>query len=285
MSRSPLVTQLSYSAGTASHALLQMVLLGEIERPRNFIVINADPGMENSVTYKFVDQAERECRSAGIPFLRTGSNLYTGLLSLKASGSTRFDLPPLWTRNRVTGKKGRLLQRCTKWAKIAPMDRALRGWMHANLGISKSTKSLGIDTVCKWIGFTQDEWMRISEAKQKYVYFDYPLIDRGITKATLAEWYGSRMLEMPPRSVCNACYANDIEHYRLMLAERPDEFWNQAVAVDEAIRDLRHVGVEDECFVSSTLIPLRELANLGFLLPLDASETVDEKCHTGYCFT
>ena len=281
---SPLCTQLSFSAGTGSGCLGEMVLRGDLERPRNLVVIRANPGMENGDTNKYAIAMADRFKAAGIPYIEVKQDLLRGLLDLKASGATRFDLPPFWTRNRTTGKKGRLLQRCTKWAKIAPMDRALRIWMDENLGISRVSRNIGKNIVCKWIGFSQDEWMRIKEAKQEYVYFDYPLIDRRMTKADIAGYYLKHGIQLPPRSVCNACYANDLAHFKKMHDERPDEFWEEAVGVDEVIRDLRCVGVEDECFVSSTLIPLRILADTGFILPPAIVEESDQKCHSGHCF-
>lgn len=109
-----MATALSFSAGMGSSRLLAGVLEGEIERPPNFIVCNADPGMENVETVKLVESYRVECANQGIPFLQVKRNLYAELLAVKASGRTRFDLPPFWTKNRFTGKKGRLLQRCTK---------------------------------------------------------------------------------------------------------------------------------------------------------------------------
>jgi len=280
----PWVTLLSFSGGTGSGCLAEMVLRGDLDRPKNLIVIRADPGMENRETNDYCAKTAARFKAAGIPYIEAKRNLLRELIDLKKSGKTRFDLPPFWTRNRDTGKKGRLMQGCTQAYKIAPMDRALRVWMHENLGISRHSRNIGTDSVCKWIGFSQDEWMRIKEAKQKYVYFEYPLVDRRMTKADIAGYYLKHGLKLPPRSVCNACYANDLSHFRKMLAERPDEFWGEAVAVDEEIRDLRHVGVQDECFVSSTLIPLRTLAETGFMLPSNVAEEADQKCHSGHCF-
>lgn len=280
----PICTQLSFSGGTGSGALAEMVLRGDIERPKNFVVIRAQPGMENSKTNAYCAQIEQRCELANIPYIEVRRNLLRELLDLKKSGATRFDLPPFWSKNRITAKKGRLLQKCTKAYKIAPMDRALRAWMDENLGISRKSRRIGTNIVCKWIGFSSDEWMRIKEVKQKYVYFEYPLIDRKISRFGIAEYYAKIGVPMPPRSVCNACYANDVAHFKQMHDERPDEFWNEAVAVDEEIRDLRCVGVEDECYVSSTLIPLRQLAAQGFILADPAAEERDQMCHSGHCF-
>ena len=155
--------------------------------------------------------------------------------------------------------------------------------MERHLGISRKSTRLGEDTVCKWIGFSQDEWMRIKEAKQKYIYFEYPLIERRMTKTDIAVYYLKHNLQPPPRSVCNACFANDVATFKEMHDNRPDD-WAQAVAVDEAIRDLTQIGVVDECFVSSTLLPLRELAARGFILDAKVAEQDSESCHSGHCF-
>jgi hypothetical protein len=280
-SSTALVTQLAFSGGTGSGCIAEMLLRGDLSIPNNLVVIRADPGMENSKTNDYCSEMADRFRAANIPYIEVQKNLLEGLLNLKASGATRFDLPPLWTRNRETGKKGRLLQLCTSYAKIVPMDRALRKWMHENLGISSTSTRIGTKIVCKWIGFSADEWSRIKEPRVKYAYFAYPLIDKNMTKEDIRRYYSKIGRPIPPRSVCNACFANDVQYFKQMHDERPDEFWKQAVAVDEAIRDLKQVGVRDECFVSSTLLPLRQLAANNF-------RTLDQKvvsqCHSGYCF-
>lgn len=282
--KKPLLTVLSFSGGTGSGCIAEMVLNGDLDRPENFIAVRSNPGMENSETIKYCEDVENRLSSIGIPCLLTGENLFEGLLNLKKSGATRFDLPPYWTKNRDTGKRGRLLQKCTNWSKIAPMDRAVREWMHNNLGISRDSKRIGENTVCKWIGFSSDEWHRIKEAKQKYVYFEYPLIDKGVTKSDIVNYYIDHGKVVPPRSVCNACFANDLEHFKNMHDNRPDEFWSQAVPIDELVRDLRCVGVTDEVYVSSTLLPLKQLAEMNFTLPSEVVEQDSEMCHSGHCF-
>ena len=280
--RPGMCTALSFSGGKGSTAVLAMTLDGLIPRPTNFIVLNADPGMENTQTYGIVTQYERECATAGIPFIRVKRNLYAELLALKSSGARRFDTPPLWTRNRQTGKRGRLLQKCTQAYKIAPMDRAIRLWMETMFGVSHRSKRLAAGTLIKWIGFSADEWHRIKEAKQKYIRFEYPLIDRNISSTDIVEYFIAAGRALPPRSVCNACFANDVAYLREMRARSPED-WMQAVKIDEAIRDLTQIGVKDECFVSSTLVPLRRMAELNFANLKDEPGAADG-CHSGHCF-
>ena len=275
-----MATALSFSAGRGSSGLLAMLLDAAIPRPENFIVCNADPGMESTDTYKFVATYEKECEAKGIPFLKVKRNLYAEILALKASGRTRFDMPPWWTRNRITGKRGKLPQKCTGAFKIAPMDRAIRQWLWENLGIPRYSKRIGEGTLVKWIGFTSNEWHRIKESRQKYVDLQYPMIDRKISDTDLTTYFIKAGRPIPPRSVCSACYANDVAHFREMYLERPEN-WAQAVNIDEEIRDLRCVGINDECFVSSTLIPLRVMAEMNFE-NLKDQELV--ACHSGHCF-
>lgn len=124
--KTPVLTVLNFSGGKQSSALLWMVLLGVLPKPANFVVLNADPGMEAQETYCYVAMMFETCRKAGIE-CRTvaGPNLYEDLLSLKRSNRTRFDNPPYWTKG-TDGKRGRLMQCCTQHYKIRPMDREIR---------------------------------------------------------------------------------------------------------------------------------------------------------------
>lgn len=280
----PWLTRLSFSAGTGSSAILWMVLRGEIQRPLNFIVVNADPGMENRQSYAYVDMMERECTKAGIPFLRVKRDLYGEILALKASGATRFDNPPFWTLNRETGEVGRLMQKCTKTYKIAEMDRAVRVWMSENIGVPMNNQRLGSDAVRTWIGFTADELDRVKEDRKEFEYCEYPLVELGMTRDVLPDYYRTAGLPMPPRSVCNACFANDVSMFKDMASSRPDDF-EQACKVDDEIRDLSCIGIRDECYVSSVCIPLRVLAANSFNLTDSQKEQDAIRCHSGHCFT
>lgn len=280
----PWVTRLSFSGGTGSSAILWMFLRGEIERPQNLIAINADPGMEGRRAYEYVARMEQECVKAGIPFLRVKRDLYAELLALKASGATRFDNPPFWTLNRATGQIGRLMQKCTKTYKIAEMDRALRVWMSENIGVPMNNQRLGSDAVRTLIGFTADEDTRVKEDRKEFEYVEYPLIEIGLTREKLPGYYLSRGLPMPPRSVCRACFANDVPFFKDMHDNEPADF-EQACKVDDEIRDLSCIGITDECYVSSVCIPLRALAANNFILSDAQREQDAVRCHSGHCFT
>ena len=274
----PLLTVLNYSGGSQSEALLHMVLRGQIKIPKHFVVLNADPGMENSKTYEHVAKMKIRCEEAGILFETVdGPNLYEDILALKSTGATRFDNPPYWTKS-ATGKRGRLMQGCTKVYKIAPTDRWIRMYLQAVHGISLKSRRLGEEIVHKWIGFSLDEAHRVSDSTQVYVKFVYPLIEKGMTKADVEQYYKDIGEPKPPRSVCNACFANSASTYREMKRDRPQDF-AQAVAVDEAIRDWSCIGIKDEVYISDLLIPVREIGDAES--PLEGEEW---SCDSGHCF-
>lgn len=279
----PILTSLSYSGGEQSHGLLEMVIRGHIERPKNFVVINADPGMEDERSYEFVAQAKRRCGEVGIPFVTAkGRDLFTDLLMLPFTGDTRMDNPPYWVK-KPNGKIGRLKQKCTGAYKIAPMQRARRQLMHDLCGVSLKSKRL--PRVDVWIGFAADESGRVSEKKTdkgpKYVNLRYPLIERGITKAKMAGYYLDHNIPKPPRSVCCACFSNGLRYFEDMYYNRPND-WAKAVLVDDSVRDLTCIGIKGQVFVSSTCIPLRDLPKMNFRQ--GAEDYREHRCNSGVCF-
>jgi len=279
----PSITTLSYSGGKQSHALLEMVLSGIIPMPQNFVVTNADPGMENENSYRFVGRMRERCQKQGIPFLTAKTTLALDLLTFKERGLTRIDNPPYWTKNRLTGKKGKMRQTCTSAYKVKPMRRLIREFMSQQFGINpKATR--GIPKVETWIGFSADEKGRADRAKSdvKFVTLRFPLIEMGITKQGVETFFRDNNLESPPPSVCNACFANGLATLKEMYYNRPDD-WEKAVAIDESVRDMTQVGIKDEVFVSQTLISLKELAARNFL-EREPEKFREYRCNSGMCF-
>ncbi len=198
----PLLTVLNYSGGRQSSCLLWLVLRGEIEVPEHFIVMNADPGMENSETYQYNEMMFGECAKAGITAITAeGPDLYRDLVGLGESGMTRIDNPPYWTKDEQ-GKQGKLMQKCTRHYKIAPMDRAIRIVLEERFDIGRRSSQMGPGIVEKWIGFAWDEIFRLKDSMQKYITFRYPLIDMRWTREDVRAFFGERGLPLPPRSVC-----------------------------------------------------------------------------------
>lgn len=281
-SQNTLLTVLNFSGGKQSSALLWMVIMGIIEKPDNFIVLNADPGMENSETYYYIDFMKSVCKNHDIDFLAVpGPNLYKDIIGLSDSEKTRLDNPKYWTDNGPGKKEGMLMQKCTKHYKIAPMDREIRRQLETRFGISAKSRRIGEGIVEKWIGFSYSEIERIKPPEQKYIKFRYPLIERKMNNDDVVSFFKDHKLNLPPRSVCNACFANGTKTLMSMYIDRPED-WKQAVNVDNAIRDWSQIGVEKPVYVSKTLVPLEELAKTVFSKSEDLES--DYSCDSGYCF-
>lgn len=293
----PSLTVLNYSGGKQSSALLWMVLRGEIKIDKErFIVLNANPGMENALTYKYVDAMRKMCELHDIYFETVkGPNLYNDITALRSTDATRMDNPPFWTKGKG-GKKGRLVQKCTQAYKIVPMDRRIRAILEERYGVSRRSTRMPEGLVEKWIGFSFSEVQRIKPSKQKYVKFRYPLIEKKLNNDDVLEYFAKNDLPLPPRSVCNACFANGLVYFYEMYHDRKED-WGQAVAVDEAARDWTQIGVNDEVYVSQALVPLRSLesifdksdgtpGSLNALIQSDLGVEDDEdmSCDSGYCF-
>lgn len=280
-SREPFLTVLNYSGGSQSSYLLKLVLEGKIERPFRFVVMQADPGMEQEGSIWTVLKYRQKCREQGIDIITaTGPSLFNDLVSLPSTGARRIDNPPFWTRNK-DGTRGRLRQKCTDHYKIAPMDRAVRQYLKNKYGI-RGGSSLRPGLVQKWIGFAADEWHRCSDSSTAYVTFRFPLIELGLTKQQVVEGFGQFQEESPDRSVCSACPWNGLNFFKKMYDERPLN-WAQAVEVDNSLEGWPKIGVaESECFVSSSLIRLRDLPSMNF--GAEDPDMTEHHCNSGVCF-
>ena len=277
-----LLTVLNYSGGVQSTAILELVLAGDIKVSLDkFLVMSADPGMEDSRTYAHMDRMRPRVLAAGITWITTREkNLYKDLINISVSGRTRMDNPPFWTKKK-NGKLGQLSQKCTREYKIRPMDRAIRRHLLETQGIAVRGRVPGY--VEKWIGFGADEQHRVKEPSVKYQRFAYPLIERGLDRDAVNALYTARGWSRPPRSVCVACFANDSAFFEDMRVTRPGDF-EKAVAVDEAFRAAApQIGITEEVFVSRNLVPLRRLHQKEFSIEDRAAEAAS--CDSGYCFT
>jgi len=277
------LTVLNFSGGKQSSALLWMLIRGDLDRPENLVVLNADPGMENSRTYDYIDMMFDKCEKVGIEaYTVPGPNLYEDLIRLPETDKSRFDNPPYWTKAN-DGSVGRLRQKCTSVYKIAPMDKEIRRILDNRYDIPRDATNLGHGIVEKWIGFGYDEVDRVKPPSRKYIRFRYPLIEMEMSKQDVTDYYESNNLPIPDRSVCNACFANDLDTFEEMYEERPSD-WEQAVKVDEAVRDLSQIGVHDEVYVSHAAKPLKVLADEDFDLNDQEGELQQRSCDSGYCF-
>jgi hypothetical protein len=274
----PFLTMLSYSGGQQSAWLLWRLILGLVEKPERFVAINADPGMEHPETYRYNILLKQHCDAAGIDLLfATGPNLKSDLLNLRASGKHRIDQPPYWTK-KANGKRGKLIQKCTKHYKIAPLRRALREYLAARYSIGHELRDGLVEA---WIGFAHDEWHRQSDSDVTYIRHRFPFIEDKLTKQDILDDYAKHGIKPPPRSVCNACPYNGLAYYKNLFETAPAA-WETAVAIDDNLGALAGAMVDEEAFVSDSLIRLRDLPAMGF--GKEREDLSEHHCNSGVCF-
>lgn len=266
---------ISYSGGTSSEWLVRSVLNGTLPRPRHLAVFFADTGEEHEWTYRAVTEVEDACRREGVEFIRcsSGPSLGDHLLAASLDQATRADHPPLWVA-KDGGGRGRAMHRCTREFKTAPMRRAQAGWL-ARIGAPKR--------LVKWIGFAADEASRAQKALAKadvqWEMLDYPAIRLGITRSTqrlqLERWTG----RAPRFSMCTMCPFKSPSRWRDTPARQLDRVYE----IDDAIRDMSHVGLTDgDCYLSDRLVPVESLIRQGD--PQPSLPGLESYCDGGACF-
>lgn len=225
---SPLLTVLNYSCGRQSHRIARGLLNGEIPFPKKLLVLSADPGNEHKDTIRIRDKTLAEFRERGIHALvAPGPKMLEDLKERKAAGATRIDNSALWTESG-----GQSPQKCTRYYKIAPMDRAVRAYLAFHMGVRYPRRN----SVERWVGFSWDEQSRCKPMQQGYQQVRWPLIEMGETKEDIIEWYKRTGEEMPPPSVCNHCWANGTNTFKRIYETDPVGF-ERAIEFDENSRD------------------------------------------------
>ena len=257
---------IGYSGGGQSRSLLELVLREEVPRPEHLLVTCADTGGEHGWTYDEIDATEEACRKEGIDFVRCAAETSLEADMLAIGTVTRADHPPFWIAKG--DGRGRAMQRCTRFYKVAPMRRAVRAWLDSK-GLAPRVE--------KWIGFASDEAHRAQKAAQAqdvaWESLRFPLIERGWRKSDVSAFLGRHV----PFSMCVFCPYKDTSRH--LQASEADQA--RAVAVDEAIRDLDCIGLTDgPAYVSDQLIPVSELLRDG---PRQQSLPY-YGCTGGHCF-
>lgn len=279
---SAFITALSHSGGEQSQALIEMVLRGDIEKPFRFVVLNADPGMEDSRTYQFVAETRRRCQAAGIDYITAaGPDLWVDIVNMISNGATRLDNPPFWVR-KPDGTRGRLSQECTQYYKIAPMRRALRQYMSRKHGVKWNTTKIRPGFVDMWIGFSHEEWHRCSDSDAAYIRNTFPFVERKTTKEQVSGYYLKHGIPKPPRSVCAACFSNGLDYFKEQYEQRPND-WQKSVDVDNAVETWHERGITQyPVFVSASLIRLRDMPSMDF--GSQREDLSEHHCNSGVCF-
>ena len=261
---------ISLGWGIQSWTLAAMVALGELE-PIDF-AIHSDTTWELKSTYDFAEKWTPWLEEKGVRVVTVSSESTQGMVSDEWAGTfvPAFTIGP-------NGSRGQLRRQCTGRWKIQPMRR----YISSTLEKTNLKKHEG--TVDQWLGITVDEWHRAKDSDVKYIKHKFPLIDKKMSRNDCIEWLKKNSLPNPGKSSCTFCPYHSKLFWEKMKRENGAD-WNQAVWVDERIRNERPPY---PLFVHSARVPLPEAVRI----PEDFGATQGEmfdvediECDSGYCF-
>ncbi|MDB4919832.1 MAG: hypothetical protein JWQ54_1815 [Mucilaginibacter sp.] len=164
------------------------------------IVLFTDTLREHQKTYKFIDDFEKY---EGIKVHRA---YYT---HQRAPGLQGFDALTKWK----TYLPNRVRRICTEELKIVTAKRYLR-----NLGVRKFEN---------FIGFRADEMHRVERSSQRYVnvFPKYPLVEKGITKEMVNQYWLTKPYTLEIPSIlgnCDLCFLKGKDNIIKILQMYPE---------------------------------------------------------------
>lgn len=241
---------LSLGAGVQSTTLILMAAHGEFDSKPD-VAIFADTGWEPKRVYEHLTWLEKEVGHI-IPIIRVSNgNIREDVLRHVATGS-RVANPPFYVR-RSDGTDGMLHRGCTKEYKIIPINRKIRELV----GVKPGERVPDGILVEQWYGISLDEAHRMKMSKDKWIVNRYPLVEKRMDRHSCLLWLERHGYPRPPKSACIGCPYHNIQYWRELRDNYPDE-WAEALEWDAAIRRGMK-GVIGECFLNRHLLPLDEL--------------------------
>ncbi len=242
---------LNFGAGVQTTALAVLLCRGEVEA--DYIVMS-DTGAERPDTYAHVEVMQRYLAAHGRTLEIVAD---AGGLTLEEYVRERSNVLPTHTPSGGLGRR-----QCTAQFKIRPVKAFAR-----RHGAKRLTNLLGIST---------DEIFRVKPSRDKWVTLEYPLIERGISRAECLRIVQEAGLPHPPKSSCYFCPLQRRSQWQRLAADFPEQF-ERAVDLERAITERAGQPVH----LASKRYPLTYVASTAQgVLDLDLEA---EECE-GVCF-
>lgn len=239
------LTYLSLGAGVQSSALLVCSARGLHNVPRADVAFFADTGDEPAHVYRFLEVLEAW---SPIPIRRVSKGRLSQWVTERQRAGQRFVTVPLYT----SGGRGMLRRQCTREFKLEPIIQGVRAY----LGVRKYQKCRAAVTCL--LGISVDEAHRMKPSRVKWVTNTYPLVDANLTRQACVRIVEEAGLPTPQKSACVFCPYHSDATWRLMKATDPESF-AQAVAFDEAARDMTMRGLRERAYVHRSCLPLAQV--------------------------
>ena len=269
----PVLVVLSLGAGVQSTALALMAAHGEIEAPD--CAIFADTGCEPRPVYEHL----RWLVSGNVlPFpvhVVSAGSLVAEVYGAVAGDNKSHGRPPFFVRSpsrqlpalfgaedlfpgdemvTVAGGMGMIRRQCTGDYKIDPIRRKCRELV--GLGPrQRMPRGIWIEQI---VGISWDERKRAKHPAEAWIEATWPLIERKMTRGDCLGWMARHGYPVPPRSACTICPMRKNTEWR-WLRDNDPEGWNEAVAVDRAIRNGMKNLKAEEVYLHRDGMPLEDV--------------------------
>jgi len=258
---------LSLGWGVQSWTLAAMAALDEIPKPD--YAVHADTTHEMQGTYSHAEKWTPWLEEHGIPVV----TVQAANANVVVYRSTASVMIPAVTVENQTLEKGVAKRQCTKEWKIAPLRRFARSI------IGKTSP----DCVEMWMGISLDEWQRMRDSGTQYIKNVYPLVDQRLSRSYCVAWLEEHGLDIPPKSACTFCPYHNKDYWKKMKQAGGAD-WDEAVAVDEVIRDKgKGSGKDFQLFIHSSGLPLEEAVRIPEDYGAHQIE-MEIPCDSGHCF-
>ena len=243
---SSFVKIISLGLGVQSTAMYLMSSLGRIDRADHAIF--ADPGAELPRTYEILEYLEDWAKyNNGIPIHVTSQyNLYKDILNQQNSLGARFASIPAFTKNG-----GMMRRQCTGEYKIRPVVKKIRELHNLKRGQHMPQTEV-------WLGISMDEIQRMKVSIQPRIDYYYPLIENRMSRGDCIKLFKELLFPVPPKSSCVFCPYHGDKQWK-ELKEKYPESWDQAVKVDESIRDMSQRGMKEQIYIHRSCTPLKDV--------------------------
>jgi hypothetical protein len=253
---------ISLGLGIQSTAMYLMSSLNYIDRAD--YAIFADPGAELPDTYDLWDNlVEWAKNNNGIPLIKKRKSLYDDIINSKDNPNIRVASIPAFTESQ-----GMVRRQCTLEYKINTVIQEAR-----RLHGLKKFKQMKPTTM--YLGISMDEIERMKISSLYNITYEYPLIDKKITRGECIKFLEEKSFYNVKKSSCTFCPYHSNSQWKEIKQNYPEE-WKKVIAVDEAIRDKSKNGMKDKLYLHRSLKPIKEA-----YLQEDQEELF--MCEEGHC--
>ena len=244
----PTLRVLSLGAGVQSTVMALMTMTGEI-KDKPDCAIFSDTGAEPKNVYEHLEWLTQQL-DYPVYIVSKGNLREDTLYGYKTSkGTHKYSLIPYFLKDAgITNRQ------CTADYKIKPVrDKTKR-----LLGVEKGKRVPKDVIVETWIGISLDEIVRVKEAKEKWTYHRFPLLELELKRHQLIKWFEERYPNrLLTKSSCTFCPFHDDKTWREMK-NNDKESWNDAVDFDKKLRQ-RKISFKHEQYLHRSCLPLDEI--------------------------